>query len=219
MKTTNCCPTYFSFWYTPLLGWLMGSFIGALLIGKVRSWWVPNSIPFICQPFPLARLNLAFPLPLPILHFLCRIWAQEESHCLPYGDAVGALQSKSDSYICNLGKWEFQQNYMKNLRNIFRRGFQTWRLPWRRVNMTLLQFFQFSTRYSFVHWQVSVSEDSVPNNLIIFFFSGWPAQLWSADSWSVKHQPANQPNPGHTECHSWYLCYRQSLNHAMSSKP
>ena len=117
---------------------------------------------------------------------------------------------------------------MKNLRTICRRGFQTLRLPWRRINMTLLQFFQFSTRYSFVHWQVSVSEHSrrcLPKNLIIFFCPGRPAQLWLADSWSVKHQPANKPNPGHTECHNCqckWPCCMQSLNHstlAMSSKP
>ena len=194
----------------------MGSFIGALLIGKVRGSWVPTSFPFICQPFLFQILSspclfrsftfcagsehkkshTAFPMEMQLVH-----------HKVNLMHIFGILESESST-----------KDIWRNLRNIFRWGFQTWRLPWRRVNMTLLQFFQFSTRYSFVHWQVSVSEYSVPNNLIIFFFSGWPAQLWSAYSWSVKHQPANQPNPGHTECHSWYLCYMQSLNHAMSSK-
>ena len=67
MKTVeriNFCPTCFSFWHPPLLGWIMGSFIGALLIGKVRGSWVPTpSIPCICQIF-LFYIPLHYCLPL-----------------------------------------------------------------------------------------------------------------------------------------------------------
>ena len=105
------------FWADPFLllthsplGWLMGSFIGALLIGKVRGWWDPS------RPSPMSPLStqtLSSPCPFNSFPFLCRIekfltlsriWAQEESHCFPDGDAVGALQSKSDLYFCSFGK-------------------------------------------------------------------------------------------------------------------
>ena len=91
------------------LGWLMGCFIGALQIGKVRGTWHSNLISFICSPFfsmliaYSCRLTSGIScigsrrsklLLFAIVNFCSyRIWAQEESHCLPNGDAACPLQS------------------------------------------------------------------------------------------------------------------------------
>lgn len=140
----------------------MGSFTGALLIGKVSGSWDRSTFPWFPCLLHLSSHFGKFSGLKTNPHIFLRIWAQEESHCLPHGDAVGALQGKYNSHI-SLSESESPNNWM----NISRRGFQTWRLPWRRLNTILLQFFPFSTRFSFAPWQVSISEDEKQTNLII----------------------------------------------------
>ena len=169
MKTVeriNFCRTCLSFWHPPFLGWIMGSFIGALLIGKVRGSWIPTHLhPLSAYVNSFPALILSSPCLFPSFTFLCRI-----EKC--FKSFTGSEHKKSHTAFpmeMQLVHYKVNLIYMfarlksespkSNWRNISRRGFQIWRPPWRRANTTLLQFFPFSTQYSFVRWQVSLSED------------------------------------------------------------
>ena len=74
VERINFCPTCFSFWHTPLLGWIMGSFIGALLIGKVRGSWIRTHLhPLSAYVNSFPALILSSPCLFQSFTFFCRI--------------------------------------------------------------------------------------------------------------------------------------------------
>ena len=236
VERINFCPTCFSFWHPPLLGWIMGSFIGALLIGKVRGSWIRTHLhPLSAYVNSFPALILSSPCPFPSFTFLCRI-----EKC--FKSFTGSEHKKSHTAF----PMEMQLvHYKVNLIYIFgileseSSNKNLWRIWGSSVGGVFRpggcpeggSIWLSCSSFSFLFGTASFTGKYLSQNILgdvkqsdFFFCSGWLAQLWPADSWSVKHQPANQPNPGHTECHncqSLCLCCMQSLNHptlAMSSK-